>query len=295
MFNVKIRIVLFISGLLLLTLPFTGSDCGSSNNPPAPSTGGVAAPQNVSLVINSDSTGQNSTALISWDASPDEDLSDFSGYKVVTYKVDENHNLLSTHQVKYLPSSVHYFTVDSIGINSRFETFVLSELNDGTESDSTGTLVYAGVYYRTDGTIDEYQPVDSSVIKSGYGWNPQSGQGSNYTFDQANAASIDMIMRGGVNDSLTFYSPDQYSPGTRSTKFIKVGPGQDAFDQTYLPEPDKDSIRVDSNYVYLLKTMDGYYIKVWVKSINYIAGAIPPYHNVVFDYKVQPVDGLRVL
>ncbi len=294
MFNAKIRILLFFSGLLLLTLPFTGTGCSSSDNPPAPSTG-VAAPENVSLVINSDSTGQHSTAFITWDASPDENRSNFSGYKVLTYKVDENHNVISTHQVKGFPPSVHYFTIDSIGLNSRFQTFVFSELDDGTESDSTGTPVYAGVYYRTDGTIDQYKSGDTSIIKSGYGWNIQNGQGTNYLFDPSNAGTIDMIMRGEVNDSLTFYSPDQYPPGTRSTKFLKVGTGQDAFDQTNLTEPDKDSIRIDSNYVYLLKTMEGYYIKVWVKAIHYLAGAIPPYYNVVFDYKIQPIEGLKVL
>ncbi len=295
MFNAKIRILFFISGLFLLTLPFTGSDCNSGNNPPAPSAGGVAAPGDVSVVINSDSTGLHSTALVSWDSSPDENLDNFSGYKVVTYKVDENHNVLATHQIKNLPSSVHYFTVDSIGLNTRYETFVFSELDDGTESDSTGTLMYAGVYYRTDGTIDEYQPGDSSFIESAYGWDIQTGKGTNYLFNSTNAAMIDMTMRGGENDSLTFYSPNHFSPGTRTTKFLKVGPGQDAFDQTYMNEPDKDSVNVDSNYVYLLKTMDGYYIKVWVKAVNYIAGAIPPYYSVTFDYKVQPIEGLKVL
>ncbi len=291
----KFRIIIFISGLLLLTLPFTGSDCNSSNNPPAPSTGGVAAPVNVSLVINSDSTGQNSTALISWDASPDENLSNFMGYKVATYKVDANHNVLATHDIKTLTYPVHYYTVDSIALNTRYETYVFSELNDGTESDSTGTLVYSGIYQASNGTIDEYQPDDSTVIKSGYGWDILTGEGTNYFFNSSNTGTIDMIMRGGVNDSLTFYSPDIYSPGSKSTKFIKVGPGQDAFDQTYMNEPYQDSVRVNNNYVYLLKTMDGYYVKIWVKDIHFIAGAIPPYHNVIFDYKVQPVKGLKVL
>ncbi len=295
MFMTKFRIPLLIIGLLLLTVPFIGSNCNSNNNPPAPSTGGVAAPKNVSLVVNSDSIGLHSTALISWDASPDENLDNFSGYKVVTYKLDENHNVLATHQVKDLPSSVHYFTVDSIGLNTRFETFVFSELVDGTESDSVGTPIYAGVYLRSDGTIDEYQPGDTSIIKSGYGWNVQTGAGTNYLFISSNSGMIDMIMRGGVNDSLTFYSPDIYNPGTRSTKYLKIGTGQEAFDQTALSEPDKDSVRVDSNYVYLLKTTDGYYIKIWVKAVHLIANAIPPYHNVVFDYKVQPIPGLKVL
>ena len=295
MHNIKIRILLFILGVLLITLPFTGSDCNSNNNPPAPTTGGVAAPLNVALVLNSDTTGQNSTAIVSWDASPDENLDNFSGYKLVTYNVDTNHNVLSIHEVNTLPPSVHYFTVGSIALNTRYESFVFSELNDGTESDSAGTLIYSGIYEWNDGTIDEYQPGDTTIIKSGYGWNIQTGKGTNYLFHSSNADMIDMIMRGGVNDSLTFYSPDKFSPGTRSTKFIKIGPGQDAFDQTYLSEPYEDSVRVDSNSVYLLKTTEGYYIKIWVKSIHYIAGSIPPYHNVVFYYKVQPLAGLKVL
>ncbi len=294
MFYDKIRIILIVSGLIILSLPFTGSDCNSSNNPPGPA-GGVAAPQNVSVVINSDSTGQQSSAAISWDASPDESMSDFSGYRVVTYKLDNNNNIVSVFQNDNFPSTVHSHTVDSIGTGTKFHTYVIARLNDGSESDSTGSLVYAGVFYRTDGTIDEYQPGDTSFIESGYGWNIQTGKGTNYLFNSSNTGMIDIILRGGVNDSLTFYSPDLFSPGTKSTKFLTIGPGQEAFDLTVLSEPDKDSVRVDSDYVYLIKTREGNYVKIWVKSVNYIAGSIPPYHNVLFDYKVQPIADLRVL
>jgi len=294
MFYAKIRILLFVSGLLIISLPFTGSDCNSSNNPPAPS-GGVAAPQNVSVIINSDSTGQQSSAVIGWDASPDESMNNFSGYKVVTYKLDDNNNIISTFQSENFPSAVHSHTIDSIGTGTRFHTYVTAVLNDGTESDSAGTLIYAGVFYRTDGTIDEYQPGDTSFIESGYGWNIQTGRGTNYLFNSSNTGMIDILLRGGINDSLTFYSPNLFAPGTKSTKFLTIGPGQEAFDLTQLSEPDMDSVRVDSDYVYLVKTQEGYYVKLWVRAIYYIAGSIPPYHNVVFDYKVQPVADLRVL
>ena len=172
---------------------------------------------------------------------------------------------------------------------------MFSELNDGTESDSAGTIVYAGVFYREDGTIDEYQPGDSTVIKSGYGWNTLTGNGVNLFFDSGNAGMIDMNLRAGENDSLTFYSPKLFSPGIKSTKFIFIGKGEDAFDQTYLPEPVDDSIRVDSDNVYLLKTQEGNYVKIWVKSIHFIAGSIPPFYNVTFDYKLQPIADFRVL
>ena len=183
MFKAKIRILFLISGLLIFTLPFIGGDCDSENNPPAPVTG-IAEPLNVSVVVTSDSTGAESYAVIQWDASPDENMENFYGYRIITYKLDSDNNYLSVFENESIPKDSHSFTVGPIGTGVKFRSFVLSRLNDGSESDSVATINYAGVLYRTDGTIDEYQPADTSVIKSGYGWNFQTGEGFNLFLTQ---------------------------------------------------------------------------------------------------------------
>lgn len=294
MFKAKIKVLIIISGLLIFTLPFIGSDCNSENNPPAPTTG-VTPPQNVSVVLTSDTTGQQSAAVISWAASPDESMNNFYGYRLVTYRLDNNGNIISTLENDSIPKVTHSFTIGPIGTRVKFQSFIFSQLDNGTESDSAGTVIYAGVFYRTDGTIDEYQQGDSTVIKSGYGWNTVTGNGMNLFFDTENAANIDINLRAGEGDSLTFFSPSVFSPGIKSAKLMRIGTGEEAFSETILPEPTADSVRVDTNNVYLIKTQEGYYIKLWVKSIHYVAGSIPPFYNITFDYKLQPIAEFRLL
>lgn len=276
--------------LLILILPILAVNCKLVENPP-----GATAVTNVTLKINSDSTGTQSAAIISWDASADENKTDFSGYSVVTYQLDANDNINSTFDRVNLSKSTHSYIVDSIGTGVRFKSFIFSRLNDGTKSDSVGTIVYAGVFYRTDGIVDQYQPGDQTQIVSGYGWNLQTGAGYNIPYLSENANFIDMQMRQNSSGILVFSSPALFAPGTRTTLFNLVGQGQDAFDLTSLDEPAAFSADVDSNNVYLLKLQEGNYIKVWVKAIRFIANAVPPFYNVIFDYKVQPIPELRAL
>lgn len=280
----------FLILLLLLILPVIAINCKLVENPP-----GVAAVKNVAVKINSDSTGNQSTAIVSWDASADVNANEFAGYYVVTYQLDANGNINSTFDRANLPKSARTYFVDSIGTGVTFRTFIFSKLNDGSKSDSVGTLIYAGVFYRTDGTIDGFQQGDQTQIISGFGWDTQTGIGYNIPYLQENNLYIDMNMRQNSSGVLVFSSPALFPPGTRTTFFSLIGQGQDAFDLTNLDEPVDFSADVDSNNVYLLKLQEGNYVKVWVKSIRFIAGAVPPYYNVIFDYKVQPIADLRVL
>ena len=193
-----------------------------------------------------------------------------------------------------IPKSTYAYTLDSIGTGVRYQSFVFSQLNDGSESDSVGTVVFAGVFYRTDGTIDEYQIGDQTAILSGYGWDIQTGIGENLPYLAEYSDLIDMHLRAYLTGELLFYSPTLFTPGTRSTYFSLVGSGQEAFDLTNLDEPTFTSVNVALDNVYLLKTQEGYYIKIWIREIDYI-NYVVPYYNVLFDYKVQPIAGLRVL
>ncbi len=284
----KFTTVLILS--IIIILPFVGTNCKLVENPP-----GASAVQNVTVKIDADSTGTESIAIVNWDPSKDANTNDFAGYYVVTYQLDANGNINSVFDRANLSKSTNTYIVDSIGTGIRFRTYIFSRLTDGTKSDSVGTLIYAGVFYRTDGTIDEFQPGDQTQIICGYGWDVQTGRGSNIPYLQENENFLDLNMRQNSTGILVFSSPALFSPGIRTTLISIVGTGQDAFDLTELDEPQDYLADVDSNTVYLLKLQEGNYVKIWVKSINFVAGAVPPFFNVLFDYKVQPIAGLRVL
>ncbi|HSD62977.1 MAG TPA: hypothetical protein VLB50_04235 [Ignavibacteriaceae bacterium] len=290
MFVKRNGITAYIIIILILTLPAIAVNCKLVENPP-----GVTAVQNVAVKINSDSTGSASTAIISWDPSADQNDNDFSGYSVITYQLDANGNINSTFDKANLSKSTLSYTVDSIGTGVRFRTYIFSKLSDGTKSDSVGTIIYAGVFYRTDGIIDEYQPGDQTQIICGFGWDEQTGTGYNIPYLNENANFIDMNMRQNSSGILVFSSPALFSPGIRTTLFSLVGQGQAAFDQTDLTEPVNYSADVDSNNVYLVKLQEGIYVKVWVRDVRFITNSVPPFYNVIFDYKLQPIVGLRVL
>lgn len=283
--------LLYIIALLILAVSVSNLNCKFIENPP----GIVAAVQNVNLKISSDSTGTKSAAEISWSASQDENRSDFGGYRVITYRLDTLGNIDSKFESAEVSKSIHSFVVDSIKTGITYQTFISSRLNDGSLSDSTGTLVYAGVFYRTDGTIDQFEPGDQTLIVSGFGWDVQTGEGFNLPYMAENTDFIDLHLEQNLSGILVFYSPSLFTPGTRFTLFSLVGSGEGAFDSTTLAEPSLTSIDVDINNVYLLKTQDGYYIKVWVKDLKQIPDVVSPYYRALFDYKVQSVAGLRVL
>jgi hypothetical protein len=67
--------------------------------------------------------------------------------------------------------------------------------------------------------------------------------------------------------------------------------GQAAFDETDLVEPTSSSIAVIADNVYLLKLQSNHYVKVWVRELTNPGG----FQRISFTYKVQPIEGLRVL
>ena len=296
----------FKSLFLLLVISFlifslTGGDCGKQTTGPVP-VKTVASPQNVKVVLGAtpldSSITQNSYAVISWDASADENSPDFRGYRIITVELGSSNQVKLNLEEKALDKSVKTYTVNDIEPMKRYKTLVIAELTNGTRSDSVETPVYGGVYYNTNGSIDSYN--SSSNSQSGYGWDISTGEGTQYSFIQANSKKIDLHMREESTGALFFKSPDFLDEllGTsyKYTKMDLIGYGQEAFDETIISKPDslfRTEAPVSKDGVYLLKTQESNYIKVWVKNIEQTGN--PAYFNVKFYYKVQPIVGLRIL
>ena len=276
-----------LSYLLITLLLIPGCTSDTSTNPqPAAS---VAPPTNIDLLVDAVTVGGGSYALISWNPSTDESKSDFKGYRINTYIVNSSNAITGTFSSDLVPKSTHTQTVNSILRGTRYISYVRAELTDGTKSDSVATQIYGGVYYNNDGVVDEYTTGTST--KSGFGWNVSSGAGNQYSLTSANATSIDlyMVYSGG----LKFNSPKNNInlSGAKTTLFGIVGTGQDAFDQTTLDEPTFSVVDVAADQVYLIKTQEGNYIKIWVKSIGFTNNVNTAY----FDYKVQPIVNLKLV
>jgi hypothetical protein len=273
----------------LIYLVLLGGDCGTSNDP-APQ--GVGAPQNVKLKVGADSLG-GSYAEVRWDASASHNLDEFKGYRVITYRVDESGNNLFLFENREVGKSLSHIILNIDRDTTLYRSFVSSEMNSGRNSDSVATAVYSGVYHRKDGGIDEY--IQGSLLESGFGFDIQNGSGQKYIFSQENELLIDLHLRPGEDTLLYFYSPDQFELiNARTTLIGIVGTGEEAFDNTELQEPSMSFAEVRVDNVYLLKTEDEYYIKIWVKSIVNIIDPFP-YKHVIFEYKVQPAKGLMLL
>jgi len=275
--------------LTVISFSFIGGDCSTDPDPePVPET--VAPPNSISLSVDA-LPGGGSYAIINWTASPDEGEDNFKGYRVITVTLNSSGQIVSTFEERELPKNPRTHQVLSINRGTRYKTFLLAELEDGTKSDSLETEVYSGVYYNNDGVIDSYTAGPSNA-KSGYGWNPSTGAGTQYAFSLANRELIDINVRiFGVSD-LYFVTPDFIDESFKSTSYSLVGAGLLAFNETVLQEPDRPTIKIEVDNVYLIKTEENYYIKVWVKEVtNNPEG----YYTVEFDYKVQPVEGLRIL
>lgn len=280
----KFKSLIIFLTFVTLSFAFIGGDCGTQTTAP-PVT--VLPPSNVDLTVDA-IPGGNSYALVSWDPSSDEGTSDFKGYRISTYVLDASNNILSTHSNSIVPKNTHVATINSVTRGTKFISYVSSELNDGTKSDSVATKIYGGVYYNNDGVIDEYSV--SSQTSSGYGWNSSAGIGTQYAFTQSNAPAIDIHMRvqGGI---LKFFSPVKFLQGGKTTLFSDIDSGQVAFSKTELDDPEFDEINVVNDHVYLLKTQENNYIKVWVKRIDVVNNLNTAY----FDYKVQPITNLRIV
>jgi hypothetical protein len=287
--------------LALLIFSLTGGDCGKQTTGPV-SVKKAAAPQNVTVILSAtpldSAVTQKSYAVISWDASADENNTDFRGYRIITVELSSSNQIKLNLEEKALDKSVKTYTVNDIEPMKRYKTFVIAELTDGTRSDSVETPIYGGVFYNTSGSIDSYNSSGNS--QSGYGWDVTTGEGTKYSFIQANSKKIDLHMREESTGTIFFKSPDFLDEllGTsyRYTKMDLIGYGQEAFDETIISKPDslfRTEAPVSKDGVYLLKTQESNYIKIWVKNIEQTGN--PSYFNVKFFYKVQPIVGLRIL
>lgn len=278
--------------VILISYLFVGGDCSTENDPdPDPTPVTVAPPGSMSFSIDA-VPGGGSYALISWTPSPDENRNDFKGYRVKTVSLNAQGQVISTFEERELPKTPRTYQVLSVNRGTMYKTYLQSELNNGQKSDSLETKIYSGVYYNNDGVIDSYTAGPSSA-KSGFGWSTSTGAGTQYTYSEASSNLIDINLRLLENE-LFFFSPDVFNNLFRSTIFSLVGAGQQAFNETELLEPSGSIIKVQQDNVYLIKTQDNHYIKIWVKEIVNNTSTTG-YYTVSFEYKVQPVEGLRIL
>lgn len=284
-------VALTASGMIFLQ----GCSNDNSTNPVTPS-GGPAAPSDVKVTLSAISGG-GSNARISWTKSTDNSAGDFAGYQVITNKVDTTGKVLSRADsalVVKSDSAFHIVNLDPAR-DTRYQTKVYSVLGDGTRSQAATSVIYAGVYEFTNQTIDEYSQT-STTSKSGYGWDPFLGVGTQVAYNSGNASKIDLNMRMD-GAAMKFFSPSNAKASLtngHNTLLALIGTGQGAYDKAEgLPEPNLTEIEITPDNVYLIKTQAGNYIKLWVKSLGKLSGNT--YNTATFDYKLQPFAGLRVL
>ncbi len=279
--------------VFVLGFSFLGSDCSTGTEEPiTPTTVAPAA----DLTITVDAVaGGSSFAIANWNQSADHSKSDFKGYIAVTYEVNAfGENISKFDSALVLKAESRKRDITSIARGKRYKTYVYAVNNANKLSIPIGSIIFAGVYYNNNGIIDEFK--DPSPARSGYGWDPSTGAGTQYSFASTNFTNIDLHMRmdGTV---LTFYSPKQGDSRARDTKFSQVpGNKQTAFDLVEsLTEPNLAKISAVKDNVYLLKTQDSIYVKVWVKNIKTTGSGTSAYQTIEFDYKVQPIINMRVV
>ncbi|MCU7492266.1 MAG: hypothetical protein HF309_05000 [Ignavibacteria bacterium] len=286
-------VVLAVSGMVFLE-GCSSNDSGT--NPVSP--GGPAAPADVNVVLSA-IPGGGSNARVSWTKSTSNSAGDFAGYQVITNKVDTTGKVLSRADsalVVKSDSSFHIVNLDP-GRSTRYQTKVYAVNGDGTRSQAATSVIYAAIYEYTNQTIDEFSAA-SNAAKSGFGWDPFLGGGTQLAYSSDNASRIDLNMRMDNTDgAMKFYSPSSAkAPLTNGhdTKLSLIGTGQAAYDKAEgLAEPTLSEIAITPDNVYLIKTQAGNYIKLWVKSLGKLSGN--SYNTATFDYKLQPFAGLRVL
>lgn len=285
--------------ILAVTLyfAFTGADCAKSTEPEQPQSQAPNPPANVYVAVDAVAGGE-SFAIVSWDKSPQHDDSNFRGYIVVTYVVNQMGDPQSTFDSAFVSKiDSRKRVVQNIQRNVRYKSYVYAVNNDGKKSIPFGTVIYAGVYFG-EGMIDEFKL--TGTAKSGYGWVPSTGVGTQYSFGQSNYPFIDLHMRvDSTSNILTFYSPNVKAAytGARATKFAVVSKtGQDGFDLVEgLEEPTLSAVSVVKDNIYLLKTQDSIYVKVWVKNIKTTGSGTDAYRTAEFEYKIQPITNFRVV
>lgn len=279
-----------IAFFITIGLIFTNGCQDDDGTAPPVDVTELAPPQNVNLSLNA-VTGGGSIAQITWNASTDEGLGDFKGYGVVTNKVTQSGQRISTFDSLIVNKGQSRFhNVSSIERGEFYQTRVYSINDDNDRSQAITTLVYAGVYAGS-GTIDQFDS-NNNEAQSGFGWDTTFFGGTQYPFSSANFGLIDMHARAD-GSNLNFVSPNTANNNARTTLYAQLsGTGEDAFDlTTSLPEPTVTSISVVVDNVYLLKTQSGHYIKIWVQNISQTGGVT----SISFEYKAQPVRNFRVL
>jgi len=286
----KLRQFVYGLAVLISAYVFFGGDCGTDNNNNIPLPDPVAAPGSFTFKVEADA-GSDSRVTFSWTASPDEGDDDFKGYRIITVEINAGGQITSVFEERAYNKTVKSHLIDPLERGTRFKSYLLSERNDGTRSDSLETEIYAGVFYNTDGTIDSY--ADNSSSMSGFGWNGETGEGSQYPYTQTNAANIDLHVRE-LGDDPYFFSPGGLTQGFKLTRMKNIGSGQPAFEETDLPEADETFLEINLGDVYLIKTQEEYYIKLRIKSIT-PPGGNQNYYTITFDYKLQPIQDLRIL
>lgn len=287
-------VVLTVSGMVLLQ----GCSSNDSGTNPVTPGGGPAAASDVKVVLSA-IPGGGSNARVSWTRSTDNSAGNFAGYQVITNKVDTSGKVLGLADsalVVKSDSTFHIVNLDP-GRSTRYQTKVYAVNGDGTRSQAASSVIFASIYEYTNQTIDEYSAASSSA-KSGFGWDPFLGGGTQVAYSADNASKIDLNMRMDNTDgAMKFYSPSSpKAPLTNGhdTKLVLIGTGQAAYDKAEaLPEPTLSEIAITPDNVYLIKTQAGNYIKLWVKSLGKVSGNA--YNTATFDYKLQPFAGLRVL
>lgn len=292
-FNVLLFfVVLTVSGMIFLE-GCSNSDSGT--NPVTPG-GGPAAPTDVKIVLSAISGG-GSNARVSWTKSTDNTAGDFAGYQVITNKVDTTGKVLGLADSALVVKSDSAFHIVSLdpARDTRYQTKVYSVKGDGTRSQAAASVIFAGIYEYTNQTIDEYSAA-SATSKSGYGWDPFLGVGTQVSYNSGNASKIDLNMRMD-GAAMKFFSPSNSKASLtngHNTLLSLIGTGQGAYDKAEgLPEPSLTEIEITPDNVYLIKTQAGNYIKLWVKTLGKVSGNT--YNTATFDYKLQPFAGLRVL
>lgn len=283
--------------LITVFFTFTATDCAKTTEPTGPETPAPKPPANVTVVVDAVAGGE-SFAIVEWEKSPDHDKSDFRGYLVVTYRVNQLGDHLSTVDSVFIPKiESRKRIIQNIQRSIRYKSYVYSVNIEGKRSIPFGTMIFAGVYFGT-GVVDEFKL--SGPARSGFGWNPSTGVGAQYSFAQANYPNIDLHMRlDSASNILTFYSPNVKAafPGARATRFAVVKKtAQAGFDLVEeLEEPSLAAVSVVKDNVYLLKTQDSIYVKVWVKNIKTTGSGADAYRTAEFEYKIQPITNLRVV
>lgn len=281
--------------MTLLVMAVFVAGCGDDSTDEPVDITVLNPPSGVKVKIYSAS---GTSAQVSWTESSDEGLSDFKGYVVVTNKVTAAGAKIERADSAVVLKSESNFHIVPLDPNraSYYKTVVYAITDDNKKSQSAESIIYAGVYEDISRTIDQYSATAQSA-NSGFGWDASTGLGTQYAFSSTNASNIDLHLKM-VGSTLTFYSPDAATnpalSGARTTKIGLVGTGQTAYDKAEnLDEPNMASIAVAVDNVYLIKTKDNIYVKVWVKKAQAESGHT--YQTVTFDFKIQPIAGFRVL